>query len=352
MSKPSIKIFSPSLKLLGEIDLYDSFFMNRNYNELEADFQLVAGTENFNLFNINNFIMINNENEKVGVIKEKKVILNDKKEESLYIKGYALSSILNSRVVKLDNESEFIFGGNSTDLIELLLNDNLVNPKDEDRKIDNLILDIDKSLGTDMVWRVKNGQYIGDVISDICRANNLGYKIYLDFEAKKVVFKLYKGKDLSKKVIFSPELDNIRNMEYTEDNIEEKNVVYIQTSDYSTVSYGSGKGIHRSETFFKHGELGDYKSIEQIGEYHLNNFMPVKSIEGDIVSTDLLKYERDYSLGDIVTVQNRKWGMSQDLRITNLMEVYEAQPKLVFTFGDPKQPLMRRIKNRLTNIYN
>ena len=46
-------------------------------------------------------------------------------------------------------------------------------------------------------------------------------------------------------------------------------------------------------------------------------------------------YGKDYDLGDVVTVKKKKWNTTQNLRITELCEVYEYGGMYVVpTFGD------------------
>ena len=48
------------------------------------------------------------------------------------------------------------------------------------------------------------------------------------------------------------------------------------------------------------------------------------------------KYGSDYDLGDIVTVRKDSFGVSKDLRITEINEIYEnGIYKITPTFGSP-----------------
>lgn len=299
--------------------------------------------------------MINNDNEKIGIIRHAKIDLDEVGNEVLLIKGYSVEDILYNRIVFISNsESETVFAGNSAVLIGKLINENFINPIDADRKIDKLEIDIDEGLGTNIVWKINSNKFVGDTISEICKINNLGYKIYLDLSSKRLVFKLYEGKDLSNKVVFAPHLDNIKNMRYTDSNIDCKNTAYIQITnndiDSITKHYGVNKGMDRLEGFYNKGELGENESIEDIAKQYIDNNKAIKSIEGDITSTSIFTYKKDFELGDIVTVQNKNWGISQDLRIISIMEVYESNPRMSFVFGEPQPTLANKIKNYITNM--
>lgn len=351
----NIKVFSPDIRLLGEIDFYTSLIMAMHYNEI-GDFEIntVVSKQNLQLFKKNNLIMIDNKKDRVGIIKHREIDLDEEGKEILKIKGFTLDVILNKRICYIDtNEEETVFGGNSIELIEKLLNDNLINPKDKARKIDNLIIEGTDIIGTDIIWQIESNKKVGDTISEICKINSLGYKVYIDFDKKKIVFKLYKGKDLPKKVVFSPDLDNIFNMKYVDNNIEEKNVVYIRIDNDSIIPYCEEDltGIDRIETFLYHGEVKDNENVDEIGKNELSKYPQVESIEGDIdTNNSLFKYEKDYNLGDVVTLRNNNWGIEKDLRITSITEIYEGTPKVKVVFGEPQPTFVKKIKNYITNI--
>lgn len=361
MKKTTIKIFSPDISLLGEIDLFNSLIFNRSYSDIESDFQLITEVtvKNINLLKKNNLIMINNDNEKVGIIRHSKIDLTEDGKEILLVKGFSIDNILNNRIVYIsNNESETKFAGTDVDLIEKLINENFINPVDVDRRIDNLVLDIDKSLGVDILWQINSNKFVGDTITEVCKSTNLGYKIYLDFNIKKLVLTLYKGHDLSDRVVFNPALDNIKNMRYTHSNIDYKNTLYIQTTNKNAITINNysidkiNKGVDRFEGFYNQGEINADESFEDVIEQYFNNNQLVESIEGDIISTSLFTYKKDFNIGDVVTVRNKKWGISKDLRITNETNIYESNPRITFTFGEPAPTLARKIKNYITNIRN
>ena len=47
------------------------------------------------------------------------------------------------------------------------------------------------------------------------------------------------------------------------------------------------------------------------------------TFDTEILTQGPYHYGQDWDLGDVVTVQNRKWGVTLDSRITEITEVYE-----------------------------
>jgi hypothetical protein len=71
----------------------------------------------------------------------------------------------------------------------------------------------------------------------------------------------------------------------------------------------------------------------------------VKNLEARIYDSEMFRYERDFDLGDIVTVQNPEWNVSEDLRIITIEETYSDEGLELFaTFGKRIPSLIDKIK--------
>lgn len=70
-----------------------------------------------------------------------------------------------------------------------------------------------------------------------------------------------------------------------------------------------------------------------------------------IIGVGGLEYEKDFDLGDVVTLQNKEWGVSLDARITEVKEIYEpGGVKIEVTFGNNRPTLITKIKQELSGI--
>lgn len=58
-------------------------------------------------------------------------------------------------------------------------------------------------------------------------------------------------------------------------------------------------------------------------------------LEEQVLTNSPFKYEIDYDLGNIVTIQNREWGVTRDVRIIEIREIYESGGvQIEATFGE------------------
>ena len=62
-----------------------------------------------------------------------------------------------------------------------------------------------------------------------------------------------------------------------------------------------------------------------MGLQYLSETPMINTLESEILTYGSFEYEKDWDLGDIVTVQNNAWGIAMDARITEVTEIYEPE---------------------------
>ncbi|MGG0657689.1 Gp37-like protein [Rummeliibacillus pycnus] len=73
---------------------------------------------------------------------------------------------------------------------------------------------------------------------------------------------------------------------------------------------------------------------------------------GQILTKSPFKYERDWDLGDIVTVMYKYWGVSMDARITEVKEIYEESGMRIEVVFDKDKPDFISVLKRKFNTLN
>lgn len=190
----------------------------------------------------------------------------------------------------------------------------------------------------------------------LAKYSNIGFRFRPDFTAKTITFELFKGLDRSRsqsernRVIFSEAYNNIAEARYS-----------INTQLYKTVCYVGGQGegaarkfvvagddtltgLNRREVYINASDIqpdelteAEYESaLLQRGTNELQHDALAHSFECVTEANGNFKYKTNYDLGDIITVEKENWGLSQDLRLTAITEVYEyGAMKVSPTFGNP-----------------
>lgn len=87
-------------------------------------------------------------------------------------------------------------------------------------------------------------------------------------------------------------------------------------------------------------EIGD---LSEEGRKKLEDYKQIKTFEGSIYQIPNMEYEKDWDLGDIVTIETE--GYFEDKRITEIKEVYERnKTSIEANFGDKIPDLEKQFK--------
>ena len=185
---------------------------------------------------------------------------------------------------------------------------------------------------------------------------NYGIRFRPNFTEKTITFEIFQGLDHSKsqhdrsRVIFSERYDNLKEVTYLDNDQLLKNVVYVggqgEGSARTVVIVGDNesRGLERRELFVNATDISpddittaEYlAALRQRGEEALAENARAKSFECVTEPSINFVYGRDYDLGDIVTVEKADWGISEELRITELTEIYEnGEMQIEPVFGTP-----------------
>lgn len=153
-------------------------------------------------------------------------------------------------------------------------------------------------------------------------------------------------------VIFSDKKRNLSTSKIVEQTSGSKNVGYSlgkgEQEERPIILVGNTElsGIERKELLIDLGSI-DIAEVEEEGAKKLSDYKGIKSIEGTIYQIPNMEYEKDWDLGDIVTIETERY--KEDKRITEIREVYERGKKEIqVTFGD-KVPMLEEQIKKLTN---
>jgi len=107
-------------------------------------------------------------------------------------------------------------------------------------------------------------------------------------------------------------------------------------------------GVERRELLIDLGNI-DIGEVEIEGEKVLDEYKEVKSIEGTVYQIPNMEYEKDWDLGDVVTVETE--GYAEDKRVSEIKEVYEKGKNTIeVTFGDKVPGLQEQLKKLTSKV--
>lgn len=330
-------VLNTSFEVIAVIDAYESLIWTDRYSSY-GDFELYCPMETSLLSFIqqNNYLWLK-ESDHTMIIEDISIDADAENGNHLVVTGRSLESILERRIVW-----EFtVVEGNLQNAIQTLLNNNVINPSNSDRRINGFTFV--PSTDPKITSLTLNAEYFGEelysIISEICEEHNIGFKIILT-ENNTFEFSLYAGTDRSYAqnenpyVVFSPGFDNIVNSNYYSSNATLKNVTLVggdgEDEERTTVTVGSGSGLERRELFTEGrvaattsdgADLTDEEIEEQmigLGEKALAERSMTTAFEGEVETNKPFEYGVDFFIGDTVQLQN-EYGIEGPAYISELV---------------------------------
>ncbi len=379
--KLPIRIMTRDFDLLGETAQYDSLQIERSWHGIGVlEMRINRYMKNADKLQRGNIIFPHANTNKGYVIRHKEIELDErgKVTENWVIRALSLKSWLAQRLtIPTEHTAYDNKQGEAESVMLHYVNNNAINPVDSARILTDIVLADNLQRGSHIEWqsRYKN---LAEELAELGLLSGLGWNVDIDYVNKRYVFRALEGRNLVATqsdlppAIFSPEFGTVGELKYTESELEFKNFALVA---------GQGEGVERrivtvgeqSSGFDRYELFVDARDIEEETDDDPPEPIPVEEIEerlrnrgkqklaeheqeiymeGQALSKSRLVYEKDYDLGDMVTLQSRGWGVTLDARITEVKEIYESgRPrKIELTFGNDKPTLISKIKQSLDGV--
>ena len=383
-----VYILDKDYNKIGMIGDAESVLWNKKYNDIgECEIYVPCNDEYLALLRCGNYVYRYDDDMMCRI---EKVQIEQKVEEGDHIiaTGKDICTMFSGRIVRW----QIVYSGTVGGFIKKLINDNVINPAQAHRKIPRVLFD-ESNLG-EFREKIEASAFTEDLLNTVmttCKSFNIGFRLSFDAEDGQIVFALYRGKNKTSTsggeyIEFSPEFANIIRSNYSEDDSEYKNVVYVgyksANKDDETVYllsypdnenqvqgadrrevYVDGTGTSRDITFDELKQMfGDVQRIESAYYATIDKeFIAVAMIEGEgddeklsvtdtaylmlirilaqntlaeqtrsqifegeVDTIDTYRYRDDYDIGDIVKVKN-EYGIEAEARIVEVMESDDSE---------------------------
>lgn len=373
-----IRIMTREFQLIDQIKLYSSLQITRSWHGVGSiELRINRYLKGANELTRGRIIFPHNQLHKAYQIKHREIELdeNGKASENWIIRALPLKSWMGQRITYPTSHTS---NDNKQAVAETVMRhyvtNNVINPVDGNRRMEDIVLVANQFRGENVSWqsRYKNLAEEQAEISLLC---GLGWNVDIDTNQMKFVFKVLEGRDLTAgqsmlpPAIFSPEFNTLGQLSYTESELNFKNYAIVagqgEGVDRRIIEVGQSSGHDRYELFVDARDVSEEienegadpttRPVVEIeadlvnrGNQKLAEYEQEIYLEGQALTKSRLTYEKDYDLGDIVTLQNREWGVTLDARITEVKEIYEpGGQKIELTFGNNRPTLISKIKQEL-----
>lgn len=269
--------------------------------------------------------------------------------------GDSLTTYLKQRIVAVEQNGFDSKTGSTEEIVKYFVNKNLINPTNVNRKIDFLKNANNQNRGNPNDKYMINRVPVVDVIKDMCMSEKLGFKIDMDLSTGYMFFDVIQGTDRTAfqderpRVIFDVDFGTAKSSEYVEDLNNYKNMFYTSKTgaenEQTTTTLELWRkdeqepyGVDRFETALN--VTVDKEAVDVIGEMQniaykeMTNFDEEVSFK--IALNGNLVYNKDYKLGDFVTIQDRGMGIFKNVQLIEVTHEWSRNSyTLVGTFGSP-----------------
>ena len=340
-------ILDNNFNRIAMIDDFISLIWTSRYYSV-GDFELCADISRADVLQTGYYVTRQGDDEHLGIIESVKYQHNEDMQEMIIATGRFLPAILARRVIA----SQTQVSGTIANAIQTLINDNAINPTIAARRINGLTFSSSVTSAATM-----DAQYTGEnllsTIESICETYSIGFDCMLTAN-NGFNFSLYEGVDRSYNqsvnpyIVFSDKYDNLLTSEYTQD-----------FKDYTTdvLVGGEGEGMSRTMVWSAKQSQSDLNRYEKFlnaqNAVTNENIITQETYEKQLQGLGLeqvtayttaftgevdfsgVTFGVDLNVGDIVTIENARWGMFINSRLIEVIEsvgengVYTAVP----TFG-------------------
>jgi hypothetical protein len=178
-------------------------------------------------------------------------------------------------------------------------------------------------------------------IKEFCDQYEMGFRLVRNFDTSELYFDIYSGDNRTSQqsslmpVIFSPDLDNMKNTTEVKSIKDYKNVAYVFGKFGSEIVYADNisattSGFERRVMFVDAKDVTDPAGptltsiLRNKGLDALAKQRPITALDGEISQNSKYKYGRDYRLGDLVEMRSDD-GATNQMRVTEQIIVCDGE---------------------------
>lgn len=359
-----VEIKNTSFETIGIVDTAKSIIWHKKYYGV-GDFEVYAQATqaHVNLLQIGNYVTRLNDDE-IGIIE--KIEISENAQDGLMIvaSGRFAKSILERRIIYTlsgkQNSATVLRGNVESAARALVANNATACTFNANRNIS--VLQLGAHSGSTKIIVDGNGNATQKQVTNdnllaytdaLLQEYEMSAKIRLTSSETMLEYVCFEGIDRSMNnphgldaVIFSSDFDNLADSDYLSDETNVRNMALIggegEGLDRFYSSIESNKtGLARREIFVDASNIqkkykddddqeqeysdADYKKmLDSRGKLQLAQMIQIESFSGTIITSfGNWLLNRDYSLGDIVTIQNNHIGLYANVRITETTEVQD-----------------------------
>ncbi|RZI47973.1 siphovirus ReqiPepy6 Gp37-like family protein [Lactococcus kimchii] len=257
------------------------------------------------------------------------------------------------------------------------INQEMINPANytdvngshngSDRKIEYLALAAADGLNLASIDYQNSYGGVDEQVEKLCETYDFGFREIGSKGKVSNQIQFFKGRDVSKWVVFSDDADgydNLSEVEFEHTTFDEKTVAYALgegegTARTKIVVNPNLKGLGRKETYVDARDLQSKNDTTTIPAATYNNMLKergaqaladrqeVITLNGDfILESKLIKFGRDFFVGDKVKLLSKRYGASKTAVISQAKKTYNEKGEYLELTYDKETPTIFKLLGR------
>ena len=339
-----LRIYDKNFNWLGEIKTAESVQFRRDiYGGGGFEIHLNPAKRNVeHLVKRDNVVMLNGDPHKCGIIEDFRIKRDGNLCSATVYAFSPLKSLASRRIVVPPDDFQVPdslgfdrANGNAETVLKHYVSRHLASPFDANRKIANLTVAPNKNRGVQCDWQARYSP-LAEELRSIGEYADMGFEIYADLTNLRWVFDLIPGTDrtvtqsIVSPVTFKTEYQNLAGYKYAADAENLKTTGYAggrgQNENREIFTAGAGvSGLNRREVFLECGGAADMTELEYYAWLKMTGFGEKISLEAAVLPGRIFVYERDFFLGDRVTLCVAELGITAPSKVSEVKEIFEPE---------------------------
>lgn len=345
-----IFVCDENFKRLGMVGAFSYLLWRKRYSSHgEAEIRVDVTENNIKLLQKGNILFRKDDNEAMFIY-YRGFSEDEVGREQLVIKCFSTARWLDRRILW----GMYNYHDTPERIIRSMITSEFVSPIHTDRKIPQVQLADVKGFGVPIQMQASYENVLDQSLS-LCNTYEIGIRTV--FNGKELFYDLYEGANRTvnqgenPRCILSKDFSNVISRDYEEADNDLRNTALIagtgEDINRQVTSIEQGSGLFRRELFVDARDLAATKKegdqeipisdedyillLKQKGLEKLLEFEEFISFDCELdVTKDNTKYNRDFFLGDIITIRDDKLQIIMNSRIVEADEVFQNGTKAIY----------------------
>lgn len=219
------------------------------------------------------------------------------------------------------------------------------------RVLPNLVIEADSARGATITTQARY-QALSDMLEEVLTFDGGGYEVlYVTGPTNMHQFRYIAPTDRSASVFFDLEFESVSSQNWIQSDIDMRNALYVggQGEGVNRLIVGVGpvtSGLDRREAFVDARDLSTVDAVTARGNAILEQMIEDNRFTATLYERGSFRYGTHFFLGDIVTLQNRKWNLNVQSRVISATLTWTdtEQPAITLELDRPWPTIKERMQ--------